>query len=166
MKRVTLFFTFIILSFSLIGCQAKQSTTLSSSVAGNEDIQKYDSSVEQRLADCTAKITTHMLQSPAFINEQSKPEIIFGRITNTTGDDGFPIHIAADALENVVIESQKTTIVPYGTFEFDYTTHVAIYNAQEQDGSQKKDSSYTIRVQLLNYYGELIGQWSAKTSSF
>ena len=157
MNRATLFFTLAFLSFSLIGCQAKQATIGSSGT---------NSDISQSIADCTARISLHMMQSPAFTEAESAPSIVIGKITNTTGNDALPIHVAENAMIKVVRESAKANILPYGTGEFDYTTHVAIHDTTARNGTKKQYPDYTIRVQLLNYYGEVVGQWSAKTSSF
>jgi len=160
MNRITLLFTFLMLCVSLVGCKAKQP-----SADVSVYYQKQNADVNQSMADCTARITMHMMESPAF-TQGGMPKIILGRVTNTTGDDALPIHIAENAMKQVVIKSKKAQILPHEAPEFDYITHVAIHYEENQDGSQRQNSSYTIRVQLLNYYGELIGQWSAKTSSF
>lgn len=117
----------------------------------------------KNMEECTQVIVQHMLRSPIFANH-TPSAIILGKVTNNTGDDSLPIAQIERVLQSTVSKADFIKIVhanlEKSVNKYDYTTNVLV---QKSDDKSKHDS-YTIRVQLLNFYGELIGQWSAQTS--
>lgn len=156
MNRITLFFTFFLLLFSLVACQPKQPVAVSSSMQA----EKLD------VLESTAVITKSMMQTSIFAGTQVMPKIVIGKITNSTGDDKLSIHKVEDIMKAEVVKSRKAKILPYEAFEFDYTTHAVIDYVKNQNNSQTETREYSIRLQLLNYYGELVGEWSAEAANF
>lgn len=117
----------------------------------------------KNMEECTAEIIKHMLRSPIFAKHNSSA-LVIGKVTNKTGDDTLPIGQIERVLQSAVSQADFIKIVhtnlDRSASKFDYTTNVLVQNSDESN----KKGSYTIRVQLLNFYGELVGQWSAQTS--
>ena len=168
MKRFILLMACVALLLPLGACQTKQDSVQANPSSRVQ--KKQQSEMKQVLEECTTRIAVQMLKSPAFTRSKETPQVLIGKITNTTGDDTLDIHIFERSMNNVLAKSKEIKLLSHDSPVFDYITHVAIHYEDNKNtasqNSQKFGKDYIVRVQLLNYYGVLIGQWSAKTSAF